>query len=118
MNVLVIENEEFLAENLCQYLRQKINIRIQFTTSVKKALTILSQEQFDLIVSDLILPDSQQDEWLLNLGKLNPGQRLIIISSFQIPERVKSSDKLKIVGYFEKPFNINELIKLIKQIKT
>jgi DNA-binding NtrC family response regulator len=115
----VIDNEEFLAENLCQYLKQIKDLSVNYVTCVKEALKLLSQKTFDLVVSDLWLPDSKADDWILEVGKLNPGQNLIIMSSYPIPSTISSSDKLNIIGYFEKPFDLKIIINLINQlIKT
>ncbi|UCE04992.1 MAG: hypothetical protein JSW07_15395, partial [bacterium] len=83
---------------------------------VEDALKLLSQTPFDLVVSDLSLPDSPDDDWLLELGKINPGQKLIIISSYQIPQKLSLSDKLNIIGYFEKPFDVNKIVNSINQL--
>jgi DNA-binding NtrC family response regulator len=116
MNVLVIENEEFLAENLCQYLKQIKDLGVNYVSCVKEALQLLSQKTFDLVVSDLWLPDSKSDEWLLEIGKINPGQNLVIMSSYPIPSKISSSDKLNIIGYFEKPFDMKIIVNLINQL--
>jgi hypothetical protein len=62
------------------------------------------------------LPDSQSDDWLLEIGNINPGQNLVIMSSYPIPAKISSSDKLNIIGYFEKPFDIKIIINLINQL--
>jgi len=116
MKILVIENEEFLAENLCQYLKKIENISIEYVTSAKKALQLLSQQIYDLVISDLWLPDSKSDDWLLEVGKINPGQNLIIISSYPIPQQISASNKLNIIGYFEKPFDMKIIVNLIYQL--
>jgi DNA-binding NtrC family response regulator len=116
MNVLLIENEEFFAENLCDYLKGSANINIQYATKVEKALSLLSKQQFDLVVSEIQLPDSVNDEWLLEIGKLNPKQKLIIMSSHQVPKNLSLSEELNIIGYFEKPFDVKIIANLIKQL--
>ena len=116
MNVLVIENEEFLAENLCQYLKQIKDLGVSHVVNVKEAIKVLSQKSFDLIVSDLWLPDSKSDDWLLEVGNNYPGQSVVIMSSYPIPAKISSSDKLNIIGYFEKPFDIKIIVNLINQL--
>lgn len=116
MKILVIENEELLAENLCQYLKKIQNLNIEYVTSAQKALRLLSQQRYDLIISDLWLPDSKSDEWLLEVGKINPGQNLIIMSSYPIPPLISSSENLNIIGYFEKPFDMKIIVNLINQL--
>ena len=116
MKILVIENEEFLAENLCQYLKTIENLSIEYVTSAHKALQLLSQMTYDLVVSDLWLSDSKSDDWLLEVGKVNPGQNLIIMSSYPIPPTISSSENLNIIGYFEKPFDMKIIVNLINQL--
>jgi DNA-binding NtrC family response regulator len=116
MNVLVIENEEFLAENLCQYLKSIKNLTTQHVTTATEALQLLLQKPFDLVVSDIWLPDSKSDEWLLEVGKIHPGQNLIVMSSHPIPHQISSSDKLNVIGYFEKPFDLKIITNLINRI--
>ena len=116
MNVLVIDSQEFLAENLCQYLKQIKDLSVNYVTCVKEALKLLSQTSFDLVVSDLWLPDSKSDDWLLEIGRIKPGQSVVIMSSYPIPAKISSSDQLNIIGYFEKPFDMKIIINLINQL--
>jgi DNA-binding NtrC family response regulator len=112
MNVLVIENEQFLAENICQFLQQ-CGHEIEHVTRVHDALNLLSYRPFDLVLSDIQLPDAPTDEWLLEIGKLIPSQKVIVMSSHKLPDKIKKSKTLNIVGYFEKPFDINQLATLL-----
>lgn len=115
MDILVIENEQFFAENLCQYLEQIENLEIEHVAKVHDALKLLADRSFDLILSDLKLPDAKNDEWLLEIGKIKPAQKVVVMSSYPIPSRISSSDQLDIIGYFEKPFDIKIITNLIKQ---
>lgn len=116
MKVLVIENEEFLAENLCQYLKKIDNLSIEHVTSAQKAMDLLGQQSYNVVISDLWLPDSKSDDWLLEVGKMKSGQNLIITSSYPIPQSISSSDQLNIIGYFEKPFDMKIIVNLINQL--
>ncbi len=117
MNILVIDDEEFLAENLCQCLQQMEDIKSQFVTTIENAISVLSQNHFDIIISDLMLPNSHGEDWMLQVGKVKPGQKMIIISSYQIPKKVKASNNLKIIAYFEKPFDIEDIYRTIDRVR-
>ncbi|MDZ7336829.1 MAG: response regulator [candidate division KSB1 bacterium] len=116
MNILVIENEEFLAENLCQYLKQIENLNLEYATSARQALQLLSQQRFDLLISDLWMSDTKSEDWLWQVANINPGQKLIIISSYPVPQQIGSSSGLNIIGYFEKPFDVHELGRTINRL--
>jgi DNA-binding NtrC family response regulator len=116
MNILIIDNKKFLAENLTHFLREVIDINVQYTTRGNTALKLLSQKHFDLVISELWLPDSQSDDWLLEIGKLNTNQILIVISSYPRPINLDLCDKLNIIGYFETPFDVKIISNLISQL--
>jgi DNA-binding NarL/FixJ family response regulator len=116
MNILLIENEEFFAQNLCDYLRKSARATVQCVSHVHKALDLLAKNKFDLVVSELRLPDTHSEDWLLEIGKINPKQKLIIISSYQMPKNLTLTDKLNIIGYYEKPFDAKIIANLIQQL--
>ncbi|OQX95010.1 hypothetical protein B6I21_07685 [candidate division KSB1 bacterium 4572_119] len=105
MKILVIDEDEFLAENLCQFLKFNNNIQARYVSSNKEAIQLISQNQFDLILTDIQITNSIHDNWLLQIGDINPGQKMIIISSYPIPKEIELCEKLNIIGYFEKPFD-------------
>lgn len=116
MNILVIENEQFLAENLYQYLKTIENLRIEYVTNAQRALQLLSQQRYDLVIADLWLPDVTSDDWLLEIGAISPGQSLIVTSSYPVPRYLTSSNTVNIIGYFEKPFDMKIIVNLINQL--
>ncbi len=118
LDVLVIDNEEFLVESLCKLLTRLPNLRLQCATSVKKATELCMQVSYDLIISDLKLPDAANDYWLIELAKHNSPQKVIIISSYGIPCELAKSNYLEIVSYFEKPFDVHKIIEAIKQLNN
>ena len=117
MKVLVIENEEFFAENMCRYLQQNTKVEIQHISHAEDALNLISQYSYDLIISDLCLPDAPKPDWLLKIGDLRPGQKIVVISSYEIPEAIRTSKKMQLLAYFEKPFDIEKVTNLILILK-
>ncbi len=117
MKILVIEDEAFFAENLCNYIyRQNENVQIKNATSAKEALECLIQNSFDLVIADIRLPDTQGDEWLLKIGEISIGQKVIIISSYELSDKVLHSGNINIIKYFEKPFDLEEINILINRL--
>jgi DNA-binding NtrC family response regulator len=118
LDVLVIDDEEFLVDSLCKLLMRLPNLKLQCATSVRKATELFMQASFDLVISDLKLPDARNDDWLIDLVKLNSPQNIIIISSYEIPAKLLKSKHLNIISYFEKPFDVNKIIEAIKQLNN
>ena len=117
MKILIIDDEEFFIENLAQYLEKSVPAEIHYVTRAPKALQILKHEKFNLIVCDLNLPDQLEGELVLSINRINPNQRFIIISAKseqEMHECLSDWSKLNIIGYFEKPFNMESIKDVIK----
>ena len=82
------------------------------------ALKLLPTQDFDLIITDINMPDINGLE-LINFMKNNPKYRdlpLIIVSTERGEEDKKRGMALGAVAYITKPFNADELQKVIKQV--
>ena len=120
MKILIIDDEEFFIENLAQYLKKKISAEISYVSRTEKALQLLQNDRFDLIVCDLNLPDQSEGELVLSINKINPHQRFIVISAIsekEMPKCLMDNKNLDIVAYFEKPFNMESIKNEILAIK-
>lgn len=82
------------------------------------ALKLLPTQEFDLIITDINMPDINGLE-LINFMKNNPKYRdlpLIIVSTERSEEDKKRGIALGAVAYITKPFKANELQEVIKQV--
>ena len=116
MKILIIDDEEFFVENLARYLEKSIPAQIKYVARADKTIRLLKQEKFDLIICDLNLPDQSEGELIMSIHRINPSQKFIVISAkseLEMPECLKEIKKLNIVGYFEKPFDMESIKDLI-----
>lgn len=109
MQILVADNEAFLAENIARYLRNKLSADITCVSTVKEVLHHLQQKSYDLFISDLDLPDGPKGSWLESVTRIHPQLQLIVISAIELPEAVQRCCQKQLAAYFEKPFDIVEL---------
>ncbi|HDQ00305.1 MAG TPA: response regulator [bacterium] len=116
MKILVIDNEKSFAESFGQYLKSTANAEITLANTVKQALNLINQNCYDLIITEVSLPDAENENWLMKIDNINPGQKLIILTSHLFPCNLSLSEKLNIIGYFEKPFDANIILNLINQL--
>ncbi|MBC8184985.1 response regulator transcription factor [candidate division KSB1 bacterium] len=116
MKILVIDQDKFLAENLCRYLKQNKQIQIWCISTINEVNAEVSKNKYDLIISELFMPGVEDENWLFEIEEKNPGQKYVIISSYQIPNNFNLSEKLNIIAYYEKPFDVKIIANLIKQL--
>jgi len=116
MRILIIDDEKFLAENLARYLQQRVSAKIHFVYQPDDAMELVSKEKFDLIICDLKMSDQSEGELILNIIKIVPNQKFIVISAQELPQHLLKEKKQNIEAYFEKPFDIAEIEKTINSI--
>jgi two-component system response regulator HydG len=83
------------------------------STTAKEAF---SQEKFDLVISDLMLPDTNGIILLKELKKINPALPIVIVTGFP---QVYSPQMAKADGvdsYLCKPFRINQLEQVLSSL--
>lgn len=116
MNILVIDSEKFFMESFGRYLQRATQSEIQYATTFQNAIHLLENNCFDLIITDITLPDAEKEDWLMKIEQLNPGQKLIILSSYLLPKKLCLPENLNIIGYFEKPFDAKIIVNIINQL--
>jgi two-component system chemotaxis response regulator CheY len=82
------------------------------------ALKLLPTQEFDLVITDINMPDINGLEFI-NFMKSNPKYKdlpLIIVSTERSEEDKKRGMALGAKAYITKPFKANELQEVIKQV--
>ncbi len=114
-NILLIEDEEFLRENITEYLRLN-HFEVETCVNGKEALDLLEKKHFDLILSDIIMPELNGTE-LLSIVKekhLNPDIPFIFISAVTNPKDIRVSMGMGADDYITKPFLFEHLLSSIQ----
>jgi two-component system response regulator PilR (NtrC family) len=79
----------------------------------REALEKLGKRRFDLVISDLRLPDISGLDVLRHLRRSHPGVLAIIITAHYTPELAAESLSLGAVAMLPKPFSPSDLLILI-----
>ena len=117
MKIMIIDDEKFLIDNLSRYLSKSISSEIKCVDSADEALDLVHKEKFDLIICDLNISDQADGELIRKIYETAPAQKFIIISAREIPNHLKEDRNLNIAAYFEKPFNISDFERVIKNME-
>jgi len=109
MHILIAEDDEVLADGLCQSMRQQ-GYAVDYVSDGQEADHILRGTQpFDLVILDLGLPRLDGFSVLRNMRERNRQIPVIILTARDgVGARVKGLD-LGADDYLVKPFNLAEL---------
>jgi len=101
--LIIDDNEAFLELFLC--LPQTGEFHITPATSAKHAVEILSNESFDLIISDVQMPEMTGVQLFTTVQDLYPDIPVILITAFGSTEEAIRAVKAGAFHYFEKPMD-------------
>ncbi len=115
--ILIVDDEESLTWSLAKNLqRQYQDHQVYALNSGEEALAILKQLSFDLVITDLQMPDVDGLVILNFVKKKTPDVPVIIMTSLDNSEIRHLEDHHLGIYYFEKPFDMVELKKTINAI--
>lgn len=111
--VLVIDDEPSVADALKVILSDS-GYRVAVAMSGREALEKLGKRRFDLVITDVRLPDISGLDVLRHLRRSHPGVLAIIITAHHTPELAAESLSLGAVAVLPKPFSPSDLLTVIK----
>ncbi len=108
VKILLIEDEDASREALCLLLRTSEFI-LKGCGTGKEGLRLLEAERYDIVISDLFLPDSNGIAILKEIKSSSPRTEVILITGHGSAETAVSAMKEGAYDYITKPLNIDEL---------
>ena len=117
-HVLVIDDEKDIREVISEYLT-KNGCEVSIASNGKEAFHIINESIPDVVITDLIMPEKEGIETILELKKNFKDVKIIAMSGGGIigaDSYLSIAEKLGIHKAFAKPFRINELLNAVTDI--
>jgi two-component system cell cycle sensor histidine kinase/response regulator CckA len=113
--VLLVEDEEAVRRFAVRALERQ-GYQVLAAGSGVEALEMIEKapRMPDLVVSDIVMPEMDGPALLKELRKRNPGIKIIFVSGYA-EEALKSLDKDAEFAFLPKPFQLKELLGLVKE---
>ncbi len=114
--VLVIDDESE-QRKIFKEILEKLNFKPILFSSGEEAINYLLENKIDVVILDLILAKGKSGfETLNDIIRINPDQKILIVTGFAGSEIVNKLKELGITNILAKPFSIRELSKMIERI--
>src|SRR5437762_496561 len=113
MRVLLVEDHEDTNRSLTQLLRRR-GYHVQPAHSVQTALEAAAQERFDVLISDIGLPDGSGIDLMAKLKDRHPIFG-IALTGFGMEDDLRKSHEVGFNHHLVKPVDLNRLDALIQQ---
>ncbi|MXW01485.1 MAG: sigma-54-dependent Fis family transcriptional regulator [Holophagales bacterium] len=114
MNILIVDDEEVLQDVLTALIRQEGHHPI-CCASGQEALSVLAQEEIDLVLLDLMLPDMNGKEVMRRIRQSDPDQVVVVITAYSSIEGAIEAMREGAFHYLPKPFKNEEVRLTIRQ---
>ncbi len=111
-NIIVVDDEPVILE-LIKEILAKEGHTVDTATNGKAALKLIKERQYDLLISDVKMPDMSGIELLSKVKKADPelAKRVIIATGDSAGENIVK----KGAGYLPKPFTVDKLKKAVAE---
>ena len=112
--ILVVDNDEKILSILREYL-ELCHYTVETVSTGLEALQLLRSEEFTLLLTDIVMPDISGLGLIEITRKEFPGLPIIAMTGYGKQVKNLTSERSPDF-YLEKPFNLNELSRVIKDI--
>ena len=112
--ILIIEDDAAFCQMLQQFLTKR-GYEVEISFSAPEAKPKFEQTKFDLVLTDLRLPDYDGIRLLADIKKVNPRTQVILMTGYAEVGTAVDAMKKGDFDYISKPFNKDLLRKTIAQ---
>ncbi len=110
--VLVVDDEKGVRQSFKMLLKDEYSVLLAGTG--QESIEVFTKNPVDLVLLDILLPDANGIELLQKFKETDPNVEVIMVTAVEIKIAVKAI-KLGAYEYIVKPFDINEVLILIKR---
>ena len=107
--ILIVDDEASMCEFLTLVL-SKEGYRVRAVMSASQALAVLEEEPFQLMVTDLRMPDMNGLELIRETRRRFPELGVVVITAFASLESAVEALRLGASDYITKPFQVDEIL--------
>lgn len=111
-HVLLVEDEPNMAKGLEMLMNEK-GYNVDLAVTGQAAINAYGSEAFDLMVTDLRLPDIDGLEVIERVKGINPDSKVIIITGYPSVSSAVKAVKIGVSDYLRKPFTSDEFISAV-----
>ncbi|MBT3363066.1 MAG: response regulator [Chloroflexi bacterium] len=115
-NVLIVDDEPGILKTLTSILLDK-GMSIAQAYNGVKAVEAMTNHQFDTVLLDIMMPEMNEVDALIEIKRINPQAKIIMMTGFgKNHPLVKQALESGVDKLLEKPFDLDELLDCIESV--
>lgn len=112
--ILVIDDEEIVRIS-CKKCLTPEGYDVTLAGTGIEGMELTKENHYDLILTDLKMPDMDGMEFLMMIKETQPEAKVILITGYSTVEHAEEALRLGASNYVEKPFTPDILIAAVKE---
>jgi len=113
--ILFVDGDEWIRDSLSLFFEGEWCQFLAFETG-EQALHVLHSQDFDIVISDYMLPDMDGLELFRRVGACHCNAMKILVTTYGDSDLVSEAACIGIHGLIQKPFNAAELSYKLRQM--
>jgi len=116
-NVLFVDDEESIVDMGCKML-ERLGYQVASTTNPVEALELISSqpERFDLVVTDMAMPQMTGDKLVKDILNISPDTPIILCTGFSEKIDEKKAKEIGAADYIEKPLIMRDFALKVRKV--
>lgn len=106
--ILIVDDEKVVRDFLLRFLSLQSH-QVTVADGGQKAIEALSGQVFDFVFLDIRMPGMNGFETLIELKKIMPEARYIMMTGYAVDDLLDAAKKVGIFASIKKPFDINQI---------
>jgi len=115
IHILIVDDEESIRITFSMFLKREGYGQITTAATFEEALTYINEEQFDLIISDIVLEGATGTELLKYIRQTGVQCPVVMVTGFPNLESAAEAVRLGAFDYISKPVNKDTLLRFVRQ---
>jgi two-component system response regulator HydG len=113
---LLIVDDEAVIRTLIERMLKNENYQLSFASTMREGKSCVDQDRFDLLLTDLRLPDGNGIEIIRDFKTKFPEAAVLVMTGSLTPEeRLAQAPEHSVIACIQKPFNLDILQQAISQ---
>lgn len=116
-NILVVDDEIDFGKILAATLI-KLGHTVSTASGGREASAEIARQKFDLVITDLVMPEKEGIELIQELARISPGTRIIAMSGGGVnasKSYLKIATHMGAKAVLSKPFSTSELVSALNE---
>ncbi|MBA2665373.1 MAG: response regulator [Bradymonadaceae bacterium] len=115
IKILIIDDDKDICEYMHLLLTQS-GYEVTTETSPRKALETLREEEYHVVILDIMMPELNGMEVLEEIRRFDSDIAIIIFTGYPSVDTAVMSMKYNVSDYIKKPFDVDEFNKTLENI--